>query len=134
MKITIGKSFSQKDYSNKNNIKLNIILFILLITCSLLLMHSLVVKNFCREISTENIDKKEINEDSKGQDAEIKDEDINPKAENYYILHNVVAGDTVWDIANKYGISMEEIFEANDLPRARALRVGQVLTIPKKKE
>ncbi|MBN1243044.1 MAG: M23 family metallopeptidase [Spirochaetales bacterium] len=48
----------------------------------------------------------------------------------HYRVRTVVPGDTVWDISIEYGVSMDAIFSMNDIPRARALRVGMRLKIP----
>lgn len=44
--------------------------------------------------------------------------------------HKVVSGDTVWDLARKYGSSVSAIADANKLGRSAVIRVGQRLTIP----
>lgn len=44
--------------------------------------------------------------------------------------HVVVAGDTVYRIANEYGVGIARLMAANGLSNPRELRVGQVLTIP----
>jgi LysM repeat protein len=44
--------------------------------------------------------------------------------------HVVVAGDTVFRIANEYGVGIARLMAANGLRNPRELRVGQVLTIP----
>lgn len=44
--------------------------------------------------------------------------------------HKVVSGDTVWDLALKYGSSVSAIADANKLGRSATIRVGQRLTIP----
>jgi len=46
------------------------------------------------------------------------------------VTHFVVAGETVYHIANEYGISVGRLMVANGLSDPRELRVGQVLTIP----
>jgi len=46
------------------------------------------------------------------------------------VTHVVVAGDTVYHIANEYGVSVGRLMVANGLSDPRELRVGQVLTIP----
>lgn len=45
-------------------------------------------------------------------------------------LYAVQAGDTLFSIAEKYGLTLEELLNANDLPNASVLEVGQLLTIP----
>ncbi len=44
--------------------------------------------------------------------------------------HKVQRGDTLWDIARKYGTSVRAISEVNRLPNANRLRLGQDLIIP----
>jgi murein DD-endopeptidase MepM/ murein hydrolase activator NlpD len=44
--------------------------------------------------------------------------------------HTVVAGETVYRIAQQYGISVGRLMTANGISDPRDLRVGQVLTIP----
>lgn len=46
------------------------------------------------------------------------------------IIHTVVAGDTLGDLATQYGVTVEAIAEANDLPDVHTLEVGQQLLIP----
>jgi len=46
------------------------------------------------------------------------------------ILYTVVAGDTVWEIARRFGSAMNAIIEVNDLPGSGLIVVGQVLVIP----
>lgn len=42
----------------------------------------------------------------------------------------VESGDTLWDIADRFGTSVEALVEANDLEDPADLSVGQELTIP----
>jgi LysM repeat protein len=44
--------------------------------------------------------------------------------------HTVQAGDTLYSISARYGVSQEEIMAANNLTNPNALTVGQVLVIP----
>lgn len=44
--------------------------------------------------------------------------------------HTVVEGDTLTDIADQYGVTIEAIMEANDISDASLVFVGQVLDIP----
>jgi murein DD-endopeptidase MepM/ murein hydrolase activator NlpD len=46
------------------------------------------------------------------------------------VTHVVVAGDTVYHIANEYGVSASRLMTANGISDPRQLRVGEVLTIP----
>ena len=44
--------------------------------------------------------------------------------------HTVVAGDTVWEIAERYDSTVSSIIAANDLNTQALIRVGEILTIP----
>lgn len=44
--------------------------------------------------------------------------------------YTVVAGDTVWDLAKRYGTTVDVIAQANGLKNPSLIRIGQVLTIP----
>lgn len=44
--------------------------------------------------------------------------------------HVVQPGDTLWEIAMQYGVSMDAIVEANNLENPRVIRLGSTLTIP----
>lgn len=46
------------------------------------------------------------------------------------VVHTVIAGDTLGDLATRYGITVEAIAAANDLPDVHTLEVGQQLLIP----
>lgn len=48
----------------------------------------------------------------------------------HYKVRKVLKGDTVWDIAIEYGVSIDAIFSMNDIPNARSLRPGMRLKIP----
>lgn len=50
--------------------------------------------------------------------------------EGYYIVKK---GDSLWLIANKYGTTVDELKNANDL-KSNTLSIGQTLIIPEKKE
>jgi len=45
-------------------------------------------------------------------------------------IHIVQPGDTLYEIAQMYGVSVEEIAEANNLPNIRAVMLGYPLIIP----
>ncbi len=55
---------------------------------------------------------------------------IPPLGSDYYIVKK---GDTLWDIANKYDISVSEIKSLNNL-KSNILQIGQALKIKNKKE
>ncbi len=44
--------------------------------------------------------------------------------------HTVVAGETAWSIARKYGVSVQALAAANGLPEAMTVRLGQRLAVP----
>ncbi len=46
--------------------------------------------------------------------------------------HTVVAGETAYSIARKYGITVRDLGAANGLPESMGIRVGQRLNIPAK--
>lgn len=54
---------------------------------------------------------------------------IIPTKETDYILYTVVAGDSLYAIARKYGLTMQELMEFNNLG-STLLSIGQVLKIP----
>lgn len=47
------------------------------------------------------------------------------------IIHVVSSGETLWQIANRYAVSMNSIIKTNELENANQLVVGQSLVIPK---
>lgn len=51
---------------------------------------------------------------------------------NKYIMHTVQPGDTLWSIAQKYNVTVEELVKFNNLPLPDQLFVGQVIDIPLK--
>lgn len=83
-------------------------------------------------ISVEEI-KKLNNLDSnniyKGQELIIieKEEPIN----NDYDTYEVVKGDSLWSIANKYNIKVNDLIELNNLSDLN-IKIGQILLVPKK--
>jgi murein DD-endopeptidase MepM/ murein hydrolase activator NlpD len=54
-----------------------------------------------------------------------------PKAGVY---HKVTSGQTLWQIAEGYGVSITDIINSNNIPNGSALEVGQLLFIPGAKE
>jgi len=47
--------------------------------------------------------------------------------------HKVEQGDTLYDLARKYGVSLNDLQEVNDLTSKSILRIGMLLEIPAKK-
>ena len=58
----------------------------------------------------------------------VVQEDVN----NGYDQHLVRSGDTLWDIARRYGVTIEQIKQANGLGRRSLIKPGQRLLIPAK--
>ena len=46
------------------------------------------------------------------------------------VIHVVVAGETLGEIAQQYGISVDDLAEANDITDVNRIEVGQQLIIP----
>ena len=44
--------------------------------------------------------------------------------------YTIQAGDTLGEIAHRYGVSLETLIQANDLPNPNLLEVGQVIKVP----
>ncbi len=52
-------------------------------------------------------------------------------SESSLTIHTVRSGDTIWDIARKYGVSAEQVRLANGLTRSSRIHIGQQLIIQK---
>jgi LysM repeat protein len=50
-----------------------------------------------------------------------------PAGSDTYVVQD---GDTLWDIAEEFGVSVDDILSANDLADENALQLGQELVIP----
>ena len=50
------------------------------------------------------------------------------------VYHKVQKGQTLWRVAKTYGVELEDIIAANNIPNAAAIEVGQLLFIPSAKE
>jgi LysM repeat protein len=50
------------------------------------------------------------------------------------VVYQVVSGDTVWGIANRFGSSVDAIAKVNGLNNAGFLRIGQTLVVPVRSE
>ncbi len=48
-----------------------------------------------------------------------------------YLRHTIRSGQTLGEIARRYGTSVEELMKVNSLTNARALRVGSTIKVPK---
>ena len=46
------------------------------------------------------------------------------------VYHKVLRGQTLWQIAQGYGVSIKDIIDSNNIPNGSALEVGQLLYIP----
>jgi len=51
-------------------------------------------------------------------------------AQKQGVYHKVVRGQTLWQIAQGYGVSIKDIIDSNNIPNGSALEVGQLLFIP----
>jgi nucleoid-associated protein YgaU len=57
--------------------------------------------------------------------------DPEPKARTRVVHHRVRRGDTLYDIAKRYGASVQRIVQVNGIRHSHSLRVGTTLRIPK---
>ena len=57
-----------------------------------------------------------------------------PVSKNQGVYHKVVRGQTLWQIAESYGVNIKEIIDSNNIPNGSALEIGQLLFIPGAKE
>lgn len=74
-----------------------------------------ILKSYSSPLFVENVSLASISSEAE------KEKDI--------IYYTVKEGDTLWDIANKYGISVETILLANEISKSASLKVGQKLII-----
>lgn len=58
-------------------------------------------------------------------------EETKPKAQPQVVHHRVKRGDTLYEIARRYGASVHAIAQVNGLQRSHLLRVGTTLRIPR---
>ena len=49
---------------------------------------------------------------------------------NQGVYHKVALGQTLWQIAEGYGVNIKDIIDSNNIPNGSALEVGQLLFIP----
>ena len=64
-----------------------------------------------------------------GQQLKVPVEGTNNQPDSNYITYTVVKGDNLYNIANKYGVTVETIKQANNLT-SNLLSIGQILKIP----
>jgi membrane-bound lytic murein transglycosylase D len=64
--------------------------------------------------------------------AKRVDKKPQPEAKVQVVRHRVKRGETIYQIARRYGASVERVVEANGLHRANLLQVGALLLIPRK--
>ena len=50
------------------------------------------------------------------------------------IYHKIKKGETLWRVAKSYGVSVEDIIAANNVPNAAAIEVNQLILIPGAKQ
>jgi len=53
-----------------------------------------------------------------------------PVSKKEGVYHKVVRGQTLWQIAQGYGVNFQDIIDSNNIPKGSALEVGQLLFIP----
>ena len=53
-----------------------------------------------------------------------------PSGKKEGVYHTVVHGQTLWQIAQAYGVNIKDIIDSNNIPNGSALEVGQLLFIP----
>lgn len=51
-------------------------------------------------------------------------------AQKLGVYHKVLRGQTLWQIAEAYGVNIKDIIDSNKIPNGTALEVGQLLFIP----
>ena len=72
-----------------------------------------------------------------GEQLKIPQKQINKEAAeetaNGYIHHTVQSGETIYRLTITYGVTGEEIYQANPILRTEPLKAGQVVLIPDKK-
>ena len=57
-----------------------------------------------------------------------------PAANKAGVYHKVLRGQTLWQIAEAYGVKINDIIQSNNIPNGSALEDGQLLFIPGAKE
>ena len=86
-------------------------------------------KNAVAEINIVNPAVVNENDSSNNSNSSISN-NINPPENAEPIVYTVKAGDNLWDISRKYGVSVEVIIDVNNLRDKDLLSLGQKLEIP----
>ncbi|MDE2027027.1 MAG: peptidoglycan DD-metalloendopeptidase family protein [Candidatus Omnitrophica bacterium] len=53
-----------------------------------------------------------------------------PTVQKQGVYHKVLAGQTLWQIAQEYGVNIQDIIDSNNIPNGSKLEVGQLVFIP----
>jgi len=55
-----------------------------------------------------------------------------PVAEDPFVMHEIGEGETLWDVSRTYGVSVQEILDANEMTKkdVRRLQIGTKIKIP----
>jgi membrane-bound lytic murein transglycosylase D len=64
-----------------------------------------------------------------GEGAPATTDAPKPKGQAREVLHTVAAGESLWGISRKYGVTVEDLKKWNDAGKVRALKPGSVLTV-----
>lgn len=90
-----------------------------------------------KELVAASIGAADLKDASVAYDASILAESIDtmtapdlPDQGLFYIVYKVVKGDTISEIATRYGVSTDSIVTFNNISNARALSIGKFLKIP----
>ncbi|MDX8340114.1 LysM peptidoglycan-binding domain-containing protein [Draconibacterium sp. IB214405] len=102
----------------------HIILFLLIsgliVACS---TSQKTTQNDQENLSSEYTSEPALSADMENQEPE---ESLEP------IIHVVEKGESLWVIAQKYGVTVQDLVEANNIEDRSLIKVGQKLMIPKK--
>lgn len=71
---------------------------------------------------------------SVGQQLKVPLSSGSNESNQSYEIYTVKSGDTLWNIAKKYNISLSELLSFNNLSSNTMLRIGQQIKIPKENE
>ena len=66
----------------------------------------------------------------------VEDELVSPvdSVVNETIIHVVQKGESLWVIAKKYGVSVQDIVKANNIENKNIIKINQELIIPNKND